>query len=367
LSYTYRRVTQAPNLDTLAFYQGVVWLTGNQSTDTLTSADQANLAAYLDGRGRLFLSGQDIGIDIGGSGFYHDYLHTTFHSDDTNVYTLTGLDFMTGLDVTIQSGEGANNQFYPSDISPVSGGIAVYRYPDPHLYGGVAYSGTHRVVYFSFGYEAINSQARRDGVMSATLNYLGVCGAPQAPQARFVSTSPTQWGEATQFTNATQGTAWITYTWDFGDGMLPAHSVNVTHVYTQPGTYTVVLTATNRYGQSVCSDTVVIAAGCVPVAGVDLTFSPTSPTISDTVRFTGTVTLGTAPITYTWDFGDGTPAINGTTVAHTFPAATTTLTYTVTLTVTNSCSFGVTSRLVTVHPVEASNRKYIYLPMMFRN
>jgi hypothetical protein len=108
LGMSYRRVETAPDWATLSNYHGVLWLTGNDSENTLTSDDQANLSAYLDGGGRLFLSGQDIGLDIGGSSFYHDYLHAAFHTDDTNVYTLAGLDYLSGLDINIQGSGGAN-------------------------------------------------------------------------------------------------------------------------------------------------------------------------------------------------------------------------------------------------------------------
>ena len=361
LGRSYRLVSQAPDLDTLEFYQGVVWLTGNQSTNTLTSVDQANLAAYLDGAGRLFVSGQDIGLDIGGSNFYEQYLHAAFHSDDTNIYALTGLDWLNGLDVTIQGGDGANNQFYPSDIGPVNGSVGVYRYPDPYLYGGVAYSGTYRMVYLSFGYEAINSRAQRDAVMSATMNYLGVCGTPQAPRAGFVSDSPTQWGIATQFTNTTQGTAWITYTWNFGDGTFPDHSANPAHQYLQPGVYTVVLTATSRYGASVYSDTVAVVSSCAPVTSADFSFTPPAPRVGETVTFSGTSAGGTSPVTYTWTFGDGSVG-NRAVVTHPFPMTAMAKTYTVMLLAANAC----TSPAVSVNQSISIEPFRIYLPIILR-
>ena len=358
LGLPYGLTTAAPDLDALSHYQGVIWLTGNQGGDTLTAADRANLAAYLNGSGRLFLSGQDIGVDIGDTDFYRDYLHAAFHADNTHAYTLTGLDFMAGLDITIQGGDGANNQFYPSDIEPVQGGVAVYDYAAPHLYGGVAYSDTYRTVYYSFGYEAINSQADRDDVMSATLAYLGVCGAPRAPTAGFVSSSPDIWGETTVFTNTSWGTAWITYTWDFGDGTAPVAAVNPRHAYALPGVYTVVLTATNPYGADAYSDTVQIVSGCTPVQGAAFTYGPPSPPVDAAVMFTGTVASGTPPITYTWSFGDGATG-QGVTVTHAFSPAGT---YTVQLTAANCGGTDTVS-----HTISVVNPAYIYLPLIYKS
>lgn len=165
-----------PGIGDLAGYGRVVWLTGDDYQTTLSASDQAALATYLDGGGRLFVSGQDIGYDIGSSDFYADYLHADFYSDDTNNHELTGLDYLAGVDVTIQGGDGANNQNYPSDITPIGGAAAVMDYPDQDLYGGVAYQDdSYGVVYFSFGFEAINNQPDRTEVMSRTLQWLGGC------------------------------------------------------------------------------------------------------------------------------------------------------------------------------------------------
>ena len=68
----------------------VVWFTGDDWSNTLTTTDQNNLQTYLDSGGKLFVSGSDIGWDIGGSSFYRDYLHAQYIRDDTNLYVLSG-------------------------------------------------------------------------------------------------------------------------------------------------------------------------------------------------------------------------------------------------------------------------------------
>ena len=104
----------------------MIWLTGNSGT--LTSCDQAALAAYLNGGGRLFISGQDLGFNIHASAFYTDYLHSRFQTDDTAIYTLTGQSFLSGLNVIIKGAGGANNQSFPDGISAQPDGTAVYQY-----------------------------------------------------------------------------------------------------------------------------------------------------------------------------------------------------------------------------------------------
>lgn len=255
----YFLVQQPPALSDLTRYPAVIWLTGDETASTLTPADQSLLAEYLDGGGRLFISGQNIGDDIGASPFFASYLHAAPISDDADTFILTGLDFLASLvDIFLQGVGGANNQTSPGEITPVNGGVAVYDYVGSALYGGVAYSGTHRTVYFAFGFEAINRPLDRDGVLAATLDDLSACQPPQAPQAGFTA-APGVDGRVV-FTNLTQGSPWITYTWDFGDGSPLSDEVNPEHTYAAPGVYTVTLSASSSYGQSEFSDGITVAA-----------------------------------------------------------------------------------------------------------
>ncbi len=172
----------SPALADLAGYTRLVWLTGNDFSTTLTAAEQTTLADFLDAGGRLFLSGQSIGFDIGATSFFSDYLHASFGATDTNTYDLTGLDFLAGTDVHIQGGDGANNQSFPNEISPIGGAVAVMDYPVPYQSGGVAFQNdTYRLVYLSYGFEAIDNAADRNAVMSKTMGWLGGCGEPLQP------------------------------------------------------------------------------------------------------------------------------------------------------------------------------------------
>jgi PKD repeat protein len=127
------------------------------------------------------------------------------------------------------------------------------------------------------------------------------------------------------------GTEPITYTWDFGDGTgWTGTTYTVTHVYTDDICYTVTLTATNAAGEDTWSEEICL---CLPVEGVDFTWDPETGVIDEPVMFTATEPItGTAPFSYTWDFGDEMGMATGITATHTYTAVGD---YLVTLTVEN--------------------------------
>jgi hypothetical protein len=171
-----RSSSGSPSTSTLQDYTGVVWFTGDDYTTTLTDADLANLAGYLDIGGKLFLTGENIGYDIHEHSFYTDYLHAHYQGFDANVYTLLGVqgDYIgDGLELSIVTGDGANNQDWPGAMLPISPGTGVFRYEGTPRYGGIKVdNGTFRVVYFSFGFEGINDMYDRHEVMSRTMAWL---------------------------------------------------------------------------------------------------------------------------------------------------------------------------------------------------
>jgi hypothetical protein len=93
-----------PHDSIMEFYQVVVWNTGDDygtlsDPKTLTAEDQAQLMAYLDNGGNLFLSSQDFLLDNNANTFITDYLHLAGHSDDKTVASVAGV-----MDDTISDG-----------------------------------------------------------------------------------------------------------------------------------------------------------------------------------------------------------------------------------------------------------------------
>ncbi|MBN1485266.1 MAG: S8 family serine peptidase [Chloroflexia bacterium] len=149
--------------------------------------------------------------------------------------------------------------------------------------------------------------------------------------------------------------------WHFGDG-LTSTAAAPTHTYTESGSYTATLEAWNCAGDAQDSDSLPLALDCtppcVPVYGLSLAWQPLTPTAGQTIRFTARAS-GTAPLTYSWHFGDGTipPAPGpGTEITHSYTLAGA---YTVSLAVQNRCGQTVLRRCL-----QAAPRWVVYLPLL---
>ena len=177
---TWERGVQKLTSANLAHFDAVVWQCG-VSYPTLDADDRAALSGYLNGGGKLFLTGQDIGWDIHENGaeaidWYEGYLHADYIADDTNLLTLSGVpgDPITyDLSLQISGGDGADNQEYPSDIDPIDAYASVILTYNAERNGGIKVdTGVYRLVYLSFGFEGIDNADDRALLMTRSLSWL---------------------------------------------------------------------------------------------------------------------------------------------------------------------------------------------------
>ncbi len=168
----------APPGEALARYPAVIWATG--VAGIMEDEDQLALRDYLDGGGGLLATGQDIGwalVEDGDQGdleFYQNYLHATYWADFLLVNQLTGVEgdpIGDGLSFEIGGGDGSASQAYPSWIAARGGGDEVVEYM-PDFCGGVRWEGDHKVVYYAFGIEAVNTAADRETILMRSLGWL---------------------------------------------------------------------------------------------------------------------------------------------------------------------------------------------------
>ncbi|GEM_PF-6078871 len=149
------------------------------------------------------------------------------------------------------------------------------------------------------------------------------------------------------------GVAPYTYSWSFGDGST-SNQQNPSHAYTSVGTYTVSLTITDSTGITATkTTTATISAQSQPLSTT--TSGPTAKNAFAPAAFTSSVSGGTTPYTYLWNFGDCTENSNSCTSTVQNPTHSYTNAqggvYTITFTVTDSAGHtNSTTRSITVFP-----------------
>ncbi len=138
------------------------------------------------------------------------------------------------------------------------------------------------------------------------------------------------------------------FTWNYGDGSATENIVDGTHAYTGMGPWNVTLTDTIFGWTTNCTDQVSASTGDLSLA--DFTYSSNALV----TNFTD-VTVG-FPISYLWDFGDGNTSTQQH-PTHTYAAAGT---YTVCLTVSDTCGADSSCQSVTVSNCIAPTGQYTY-------
>jgi PKD repeat protein len=169
-----------------------------------------------------------------------------------------------------------------------------------------------------------------------------------SPTVSLESDSPVVLGEPMHFTATLDaGTPPLTYTWDFGGagygGGLDTASPVFT--YTEPGSFTAVVTAENECGTDSTFQVVEVLCDEPEV----LVTNDSPAVLGEPVLFAATVT-GTLPFTYTWDFG-GAGTGSGLDTASPVFTYTEAGSFTATATVENGCGVDAASTDVEVTPM----------------
>lgn len=184
-----------------------------------------------------------------------------------------------------------------------------------------------------------------DGTYTVTLIANGLCNADTTTQTVTVTTPPTA-GFSSNLSNgcaplavqfsSTSSTNATNFDWQFPGGVPSSSSdENPAVLYPSPGTYTVILTASNSAGISTATQLNYINANPSPIPGF------TSSIIGATATFTNTSTDANS---YLWDFGDGNTSTQ-TDPSHTYANDGT---YTVTLISTGPCGTESLTQAVTI-------------------
>ncbi len=203
-------------------------------------------------------------------------------------------------------------------IASATGGTTPYTF-SWDFDGGSPASGTGETfttIYTAKGFGTVSLTATDANNVPLTITH-AISIAPMSLAVDFSLTpsSPSAGDTVTFTATASGGTTPYSFSWDFGDSLTLNCCSAVTHTYATKGFRTVTLTITDANGVTLAV-THPVTVNPLPMI-VDFSLSPDNPTVGKPVSFIATGSGGTAPYTFSWDFGDGSGLI-GSSVSHTY-------------------------------------------------
>ena len=177
-----------PSASKLADYPTVLWFTGDTTHSTLSLGEQSALGTYLNGGGHLFLTGQNIAADISGEpgDFLGTLLRASFVADDAGRTDLTGGGLYAGQTLSLEGGDGADNQESPDVIAPLSDATPVFTYTGDG-YGALAVdTAAYRTLFMGFGVEGISQEPQSSRRVGDGIDVVGVSPGRDRPAHRVI-------------------------------------------------------------------------------------------------------------------------------------------------------------------------------------
>ena len=309
-----------PSLDEMTGYQTIIWFSGDKyGSAGPNSTDEANLAAYLDAGGRLFLSSQDYLYDMGLTAFGQTYLGVGSYTNDTGnataKYGVSGDAIGDGMG-PLPLSYPANFTDYGDIVSSGSGGSLAFRSAAAGGNGlDVDKTSAHwKTVFFGTSWVAVAQANASNGeaLLQRILDWFDAC---ECQPVHIISVTPAANACTVDFAPVYSGTPPFAWDWTFPGGN-PATSQEETPLgidFGLTGIYTYSVTAVNCGGAA--SDTFISQVAvqcdtCEPITAVQLTTVPTATLYTgEAVGFAVDVAPETAVSPYTF-----TVSINHTAV-----------------------------------------------------
>jgi len=180
VAYSYWDLSADPALPVsmLTAHKNVVWFTGNTYPGPITPYE-SELSAFLDGGGRLFMSGQDI-LDqsAGTTAFVRNYLHINWDGSErqndkptADVHGVAG-DAVTNGIGSIPLDHSVLNDSYEDQITPITPAAAAFTDDASAPDALDVTAGAYKVVFLAFPFEAYGAAADKADLMNRVLAYL---------------------------------------------------------------------------------------------------------------------------------------------------------------------------------------------------
>ena len=163
-------------------HDNVVWFTGNSYPAPITPYE-AELAAFLDGGGRLFMSGQDI-LDqsAGTTDFVRDYLHINWDGSEVqndkataSVHSVAGNPVTDGIG-TVPIDHTVLGAAFEDRITPIAPATAAFtddNSPPDNIDALTVAVSPYKVVFLAFPLEAYGSASEKAGLVARAFQWFG--------------------------------------------------------------------------------------------------------------------------------------------------------------------------------------------------
>ena len=182
IDYSYWDLTANPTLplSVLAAHEYVIWFTGNTSSGPITPYEPA-LAAFLDGGGRLFMSGQNI-LDgsAGTTAFVHDYLHIEWDGSETQndkptnaVHGSSGQPRHRRHRGSPAGPQRARDGLQGAGITPTDPAAVAFTDDSGAADALSVASGGYKIIFLAFPFEAYGSATNKADLLRRAITYLG--------------------------------------------------------------------------------------------------------------------------------------------------------------------------------------------------
>jgi hypothetical protein len=167
----------------------VMYMCGDDSDreEALSNIELLRIKQYLERGGKLFISGSEIGYDLGRSGrpdiaLYNTIFKALYAGDDSGVRSCTGSSGSLFDGITFTFGAATEDTYledFPDYITPYNGSQTVLLYQNTTKVAGISFIGLFtpesslpcRLIYFAFPFETIYPFQSRISVMDKILGY----------------------------------------------------------------------------------------------------------------------------------------------------------------------------------------------------
>ena len=179
VSYSYWDLAANPQVPEsyLAAHTNVIWFTGN-SYPAPIGPYETELAAFLDGGGRLLMSGQDI-LDqaAGRTAFVQNYLHIDWDGTEVqndkatlDVHSVSGNPVTNGIGA-VPLDHSVLNASFEDQITPIAPATPAFTDDATAPDALTVAEGTYKVMFLAFPFEAYGSAAQKADLMNRALTW----------------------------------------------------------------------------------------------------------------------------------------------------------------------------------------------------